>query len=173
MQFLWKWGKLKSATWGSSQMLVRSPGWLRWKPHAHVKQSRGPAVPYLYGIAGCFNISVPWIFQLGLDFAAELAALPLAFQRSYQTCQLSEERWEQSPAMEQRLNMVSLRGAERRGDLGVCLLLGSEDSWTSGCRQWIPSLFSVSRPSLLIALNYLQAAWELPSQLRKSLLLGL
>lgn len=126
-----------------------------------VKQSTGPAVPYLEGVAGCFNVSIPWIFQLGLDFADELTVLPLTFQRSFQTCRFDEGWWEQSPEMEKRLNRTSLSRAEWRGGLGVASRSprrSCEDTW--GCRQWIQSLFSVSYPSLLMALIYLQTAWE-------------
>lgn len=52
-------------------------------------QSTGSA-PYMCGVAGAFNISITWIFQLGLDFAAEVVALLPAFQLWYQTCQLSD-----------------------------------------------------------------------------------
>lgn len=53
-------------------------------------QSSGSAAPYRCGVAGTFNIWMSWIFQIGLDFAAEVVALLPAFQCSHQTCQLGD-----------------------------------------------------------------------------------
>lgn len=56
-EFIWmiavQGGKLKRTTWGSSQVLMCSPGWLQLKLYAHA-----PA-PYLCGVAGSCHILVP------------------------------------------------------------------------------------------------------------------
>lgn len=68
-------------------MLRCSPGLISVEI-INTHQSTGPAAPYMCGIAGAFNISITWIFQLDVDFAAEVVTLLPAFQLPYQTCEL-------------------------------------------------------------------------------------
>lgn len=80
-----------------------------------------------------------------------MSNLPAQWWRSSAWCpwaELNDEIWEQAPP---------------------CPRQSWENTWTSGCRQWIQSLLSVSQPALPMTVQYWQAAWELPSQLRKSL----